>query len=317
MKWKHKVLLTRLISKLPGRMRNEVYYKLQSKFGAFKNINYEKNLLKSIRIVKMLQKQDQDAFGKTFLEVGTGWMINTPIGLWLCGAEKTITVDLNPYLKEEFVQKLVNFILDNEKLILAMFRDVSIPSDLSNKLISLQNSNKKIADLLSLMNIEYIAPGNASSLPLKEKSVDYHISVNVLEHIKEDVIISIFQEGERVLKNDGLVIHIIDPSDHFSHSDSSISKINFLQFSDKKWEREYVNKFAYHNRLRSKDYQKIFSKLGMKIIYKNEIVDQQSIDTLQYGFTTNEKFHNYTAEELSIVGLHLIGKYATHHKKNL
>ena len=41
--------------------------------------------------------------GSTLLEVGTGRRLNVPLILWLLGAEKITSVDLNRYLRPELV----------------------------------------------------------------------------------------------------------------------------------------------------------------------------------------------------------------------
>jgi predicted RNA methylase len=51
--------------------------------------------------------------GRTVLEVGTGHMVDLPIGMWLCGAERVITVDLNPYLSRELVSEARTFVRRN------------------------------------------------------------------------------------------------------------------------------------------------------------------------------------------------------------
>ncbi|MFM6005613.1 MAG: methyltransferase domain-containing protein, partial [Sphaerospermopsis kisseleviana] len=92
-------------------------------------------------------------------------------------------------------------------------------------------------DLLQFINVDYIAPGDASELSIPSNSIDFHTSYTVFEHIPPDIIKAIIKEGKRVLKSNGLFVHKIDYSDHFSHSDKSISAINFLQFSDSEWNR--------------------------------------------------------------------------------
>ena len=92
-------------------------------------------------------------------------------------------------------------------------------------------SSLSVHDFLKSINIIYMAPQDACDLPLPSDSFDFFISNTVLEHIPPAVISDIFAEASRVLCSDSLMIHHIDFSDHFSHSDSSISPINFLRYS--------------------------------------------------------------------------------------
>ena len=81
-----------------------------------------------------------------------------------------------------------------------------------------------------------------------------HISYTVFEHIPAPILSDILSEAQRVLRPSGLAIHLIDYSDHFAHSDASISAINFLQYDDAAWSRLADNPYMYMNRLRADDY---------------------------------------------------------------
>ena len=83
---------------------------------------------------------------------------------------------------------------------------------------------------------------DASKLQLPANSIDYQISYNVFEHIPPDVIVSILKEGNRLVRDNGLFVHRIDFTDHFAHSDKSITFVNFLQYNDHEWEKIVRNK---------------------------------------------------------------------------
>jgi hypothetical protein len=61
--------------------------------------------------------------GKTFLEVGTGHQLNIPIALWLCGAGRTITIDLNPYLRSELIREDISYFRKNSEEIRRLFSE--------------------------------------------------------------------------------------------------------------------------------------------------------------------------------------------------
>jgi hypothetical protein len=64
----------------------------------------------------------------------------------------------------------------------------------------------------------------------------------------------IINEGNRILSEEGLFVHLIDCSDHFSHNDKSISRINFLQYNVTQWNKLAGNRYVYVNRLRHDDF---------------------------------------------------------------
>ena len=94
-------------------------------------------------------------------------------------------------------------------------------------------------------------------------------------------------------------MHFVDLSDHFQHQDQSITRINFLKFSDLEWNRIAGNEFAYCSRLRASDYLRLFQGLGFAIKKIETSTDQESVHSLQNGFPIKSQFYAYTNAELS------------------
>lgn len=132
------------------------------------------------------------------------------------------------------------YILDNTNLIRELFGDLLLKDRLEKLLLFANNSllhDFNLLDFLDMCCIHYISPGDASHTNLHDGSVDFHTSNNVFEHIPIQVLKSILDEGNRMVNADGLFVHKIDYSDHFSHSDKNISAINFLKYSDDEWSK--------------------------------------------------------------------------------
>ena len=85
-----------------------------------------------------------------------------------------------------------------------------------------------------------------------------------LEHIRKIDLYDL-KELYRIIKAGGLVSAVIDYSDHYSHSDSSISQLNFLRFSESEW-KTYNHRYHYQNRLRHERYIELFQHYGFKLI---------------------------------------------------
>lgn len=120
-------------------------------------------------------------------------------------------------------------------------------------------------DLRGYYNINYIAPLDMRATGFGDNEFDSCISTNTLEHIPESDIVGIFMELKRVLKPNGLVSAVIDYSDHYSHTDKNIHKLNFLKFSEKEFS-VHNYEVHYQNRLRHYDYVRIFVAQGFEII---------------------------------------------------
>ena len=95
MNWRIKAKLQGIVAGLPEMLSQPVYYALQRRFGALKEINPMRYLENAARLLMLLQRCGFKLEGKEVFELGTGRTVSTPIGMWLCGARSITTVDLN------------------------------------------------------------------------------------------------------------------------------------------------------------------------------------------------------------------------------
>ncbi len=307
MHWKLKARIQNLVDMLPARLAYFLYYHIQRTVGSLKIIDPLKDFEKSISILKTIKRQNHRILGKQFLEIGTGRTINVLIGLWLCGASKIITVDLNPYLKQELVLESIEYIRKYNDKVKLIFHSVAHKSMFNERLNELISTHGNLDTLLDLMNIEYLAPADATSLHIKDNSTNFHFSINVFEHIAHNIIRDILAEAKRVLSKGGLLIHHIDLSDHFSHTDRSISSINFLQFTEQQWNKWAGNRFMYHNRLRAFEFYKLFKQEGVQIVSSEERMDYRALELLKKGFFLANRFIGHSPQELAIDRLKIVG----------
>jgi hypothetical protein len=296
MRWKTKAFIQNALSMLPSELSYEAYYRLQRRFGGLRSVTPVVGIRDGMRIVTAIEREGRKIGDSVFLEVGTGRTVATPMTLWLCGASKVITLDLNPYLKSELVQEEIEYIRKNGEAVKELFGDRSHQADFSERFEFLVREKASLDALLHHANIEYIAPGDARKLPLNDQSVDYHTSNNVFEHISPEVLKAILVEGKRVLKQDGLMVHRIDFSDHFSHGDSSISSVNFLQYSEKQWLRYAGNRYMYHNRLRIDEIDEIVRGIGLKIVAQDTSIDEEAVNWIEAGFKLDPRFVSKSKE---------------------
>lgn len=207
-------------------------------------------------------KRHEDALkkynaNKLLLEFGAGQ--NLAQNLYLSSTvDKQVVVDLNPML------------------------DVDL-SDTARKLLSSQiyfRSNKEINSPtdLTTYGIEYRAPFDVSNTDFETGSFDASISTNTLEHIPEESIVKIFKELHRILRKKGIVSAKIDYTDHYAHTDSSITLLNYLHFSDLEW-KKFNHNCHYQNRLRHYDYLRIFEACKFKIVEEEIVFEEKNIPT--------------------------------------
>ena len=110
------------------------------------------------------------------------------------------------------------------------------------------------------------------------------------------------------MKDDRITIHFIDLSDHFQHQDKSITRINFLRYSDEDWQKIAGNEFAYCNRLRVSDYLTVFEELGFAVCRYEIQEDDEGRECTTDGFAVNDKFFEYGIDDLFITQLKVVLK---------
>jgi len=175
------------------------------------------------------------------------------------GAGKS--VEQNIYISYKFNNLINQTTIDINKMI-----DLDYVNQASEQIANILNLKfkgkvKNINELKDLYKIEYIAPFFLKNLKSK---YDMCISTAALEHFKISDLKEYLNDLKNVLKKDGLISSIIDYSDHYSHTDSKISNLNYLSYSKNTWEK-YNNKYLFQNRLRHQDYIRMFEASGYKI----------------------------------------------------
>ncbi len=309
MNWQRKARIQNLIARLP--LSNALYYAMQRTAGSLRagRTNPTEYFDAARRTVEWIRATGRDVEGMRFLEVGTGRNVNLPTALWLCGASEVVTVDLNPYLASALVFESNEYVRQHEGEVLKAFGAESERIGFRKRLAQLLSFRGDLDALLRMMNVRYLPRADAARLPLADDSIDAHVSFAVFEHIPANVLERILAEARRVLAPGGLLVHIIDPSDHFSHDDPSITAINFLQFGEREWARLAGNQFMYHNRLRAFEYLELFERAGVRIIEQKQTVDEPSLRALRNGFPLHEEFRHIPAEQLAVRSLNVLGTF--------
>jgi hypothetical protein len=300
MNWRHKAALQNGIERLPDALGSRLYYLLQRKLGSLRRLNPWSRFEGGLEAVSLLRDQEVSLAGKNVLEIGTGWRVNSPLAFALCGANEVVTVDLNRFLKLELVREDMELLAKDEDRVRRL---VGSEFDESRwqSLVELSRQTLSLDELKTRLGISYFAPKDASLMSEYEDGYfACHFSFNVLEHIPKEGLHSIFKEGHRVLSDDGCAVHCIDHSDHFSHSDRSLTSVNFLQYESSVWHKLASPKYMYMNRLRSSDYAGIFESVAWSVAHKETELDDKALELLQSGqFAVASEFTAYEEQELA------------------
>ena len=251
--------------------------------------------------------QGRDPKGRVFLEVGTGRAAMVPLAYWLMGVGHTVTFDRNRYLTAELIREHLKYASEHVDEIRAMFGSL-LEEDRFDKLLKISSSySLSVNVMLDKFAIEYLAPSDAGKTGLHDRSIDFHTSRVVLEHIPRDELVQILQEGNRVVRPDGLFVHRIDYSDHFAQTDPSTSRINFLQHSDLEWEKLAGNRYMYANRLRHDDFLELFESVGHDVLSAEADIDRRALEALECDeLTVDARFLGKSNEVLSTTGAWIV-----------
>ena len=180
-----------------------------------------------------------------------------------------------------------------------------LDKDRFKKLIKIDTCS---SNLLKEFNINYLSPADATKLAIQDSSTDLHVSYTVLEHIPPSILKEILNEGSRILRPGGCFIHIVDFSDHFAHSDNSISRVNFLRFNENEWDRLAGNQFMYQNRLRIDDYITLFEENHLSVLTENVVINERALKLLEEGFLVDPRFSEKSNQSLATTEAMLIAR---------
>ena len=287
MNWKTKVAIQFALAHLP--YGESVNHRLQLVLGRYTPETLRNRILEQIQLFERLLKHTalKDA---TVVEVGTGWDLLNPLLMFVLGAREIYTYDHMRHLRFAIPKAIIQQ--------MAGLRDSLIAAGARGERIDSLQPVMNLQELLILTNIHYIAPGDAAATRLHDKSADLFFSYAVLEHVPPQVLTAIILESRRVLKSSGFGFHVIDPGDHYAPL--GVSKMNFLQYSDRTWNFWIQNKISYHNRLRAKQFIQEFEKHGARFEAMETRTEPQSLEALNNGLRVHPRFAGFTKEELAV-----------------
>lgn len=295
MNWKTKANILALLSRIPFGSR--IYHQLQISLRT-NRLDPELEIRKAAEIIRLIKEVKRTPEDANFLEVGTGWRPFVPMMLSLLDARSILTLDVNPWLDENYAFETFNCIGENLELIAKECDEDQ--AKLENRFQHMIPLKQSLLSLLDSCNIDYLCPGDARKTSLPDHSIDFVVSSNVLEHIPREILLDIFHESKRILKPDGFAVHRFNPQDHYSESDPSITGANFLKFSEKEWKWYGGTGLAYHNRLRCPEYQQLFEEAGFELEVDRTRLDEKALAEIQSGkLSVHLDFKKFSAEELA------------------
>jgi len=235
---------------------------------------------------------------RSVFEIGTGWYPVLPLALYVCGAARIWTIDKFPWLR-----------LDAVRATIRLFVEYAASGRLSQTLPWARE--ERLADLLQVLEdpqlrsaasmlerlkiYAWADDGGETGLPAS--SIDFLVSIGVLQYIPDGPLERIFVELRRIASPHAVMSHHISLDDDYAIFDPCITPYNFLQYPRSTW-RLFNSSLNYQNRLRLSDYRRIHQSAGFKIVWEdNEKGSPADLDRVRLA----KEFQCYPREELLVL----------------
>ena len=299
MNWKFKAFVQRFASIIP--FGNDMYFWGQKMLGGFKEFKIDSRLQFAMELIDCLVDQCESLEGKRAVEIGTGWAPVLPMFFWLYGLTECHTYDIHWLLRPSFVQQTaaqIDFYCSQNRGLITQWknRDIVLENKRLPLLEKLIMNNAASETILTNCGITYHAPADVSQTVLPDNSIDIVFSNLVLGEIPIKGLDAIFSEVYRILHPGGFMLHCIDLGDQFASGQKDISKINFLQYSEREFSK-YNSSINYQNRLRAPVYRQLFEKHGFTVTYWRGCVDQKALEQIN-NIQLHTDFSSYSPDDL-------------------
>jgi len=234
----------------------------------------------------------------TFYEFGAGWDLAIPVAYALLGVGRQVLVDIRPSARVE----LVNDSLASYERLRGELEGVA-----GRELRPLGGPISQLEELEDRFGIRYLAPCDARGTGLPAESIEFVSSTDTCEHIPGAELAEIFRECFRLLRPGGAFSCRIDLQDHYAYFDHSLSKYNFLRYSDRAW--SLVNSPLHHqNRLRSPEYLQLVRDAGFELVVEKPSGPSEAGLKELESLPLAPRFRKYPPEDLGVTVLSFVAK---------
>jgi Methyltransferase domain len=304
MNWRIKGLTQKLLSTVPGGVSVNDF--LQRRVGGLRDFRREvaSRVLDDWVVFASYMKELGIGLAEwRYVEIGTGWVPTLPVCFALAGARSVSTFDLTRHLNSRLTLRMVSSL---EPLLPSISEACGQQLSLVEATFAELKASTTTVDLLRRARIDYRAPANAAQTGIDDESVDVVFSNNVLEHVPGPDIVEMMNESRRILRRGGLAIHCVNPGDHYAYFDRSITRINYLAYSDRQWSF-WNNRLLYQNRLRPVDFIRMAQLAGFDIVLQRNQPQPELLAKLPRMKIASD-FDQYPPDELCCTSIGFVAR---------
>jgi hypothetical protein len=181
---------------------------------------------------------------RTVLELGPGEITTRAVAYRALGIERTIFVDIGDFgTRDVGAYKRVAHAAKEQRL---------DPPDLDGA--------RDRAEVFERCGVDYHVKGLEALARLPDASVDFVLSVAVVEHIRRHELAPTFAQLRRVMADDALAWHTVDFQDHIG------GKLENLRFSATLWESEWMSGSGFYtNRTSASEIVRMLADSGLEV----------------------------------------------------
>ncbi|MGC2414140.1 MAG: class I SAM-dependent methyltransferase [Stellaceae bacterium] len=227
-------------------------------------------------------------FRGTVLEIGSGWFPIAGIVARLAGAERVFLTDITPHMDQQTFLTARQIVLDRLDEVATRF-DID-PNAARGRLIDAGTPKE--------LELIYLTPFDITAVP--DGLLDLVISRACLEHIPVPDLEVLMAGLRPKLKRNGFMAHAIDNSDHFSHIDPTVSRVNFLTWSEAKHRLIWQFGKGGENRLRHHEYADLFRRAGYAVVGADALIDGKVLEDLS-TLNMSAPYNCMRAEQIAAV----------------
>jgi SAM-dependent methyltransferase len=298
MRWVAKAAVQRGLGALPqGERLNYVFQRHVLHSFPVRDAAYRQKFTRAVAHLGAYEEHGSGvpAAEATFYEFGAGWDLAIPLSYALLGIGRQVVIDIRPSARTELVNETIAAL---ERL------RPELEETASRTLRDLGGPVSAVAELEPRLGIRYLAPCDARATGLPAGSIDFASSTDTCEHIPAPDLAEIFAECRRLLRPGGAFSCRIDLQDHYAYFDRSLSRYNFLRYSDRTW--GLVNSpLHYQNRLRAPEYLELVRGAGLDLVVSNPSgAGRAELEALPIA----PRFRKYAPEDVGVTVLSLVAR---------
>jgi SAM-dependent methyltransferase len=220
------------------------------------------------RVRKMLRAQSEYKLlrdGDQIMELGTGWLHWEALTTRLFFDVHSVVFDV---WDNRQLNGLKNYAVQLGPM-LKQGGDLGLSAAEATRAQRLIEKIAKVGsfeELYELLGFEYAIESSGSLARFPSERFQLVVSGGVLEHVDREALPLLANEMFRVLKPGGWAMHSIDIQDHLSYYDRTVSKKEYLMFSEPMWKYFFQNRVQYINRVQRNEWLELFRAAGFELV---------------------------------------------------